>query len=550
MIDQSTSPPRTDRRRFLRIAGAATVVGVAAACDSGNDNTPAPTSSAPGSSSSAPTTPPATTPPTTTPAPTTPSPSPTTPQVRPADYTALGKGLKGELIQPGSSSYPTAKQIFNPRFDSISPTAVIQCAGPEDVAEAVRFVAKFQLPVALRSGGHCYAGWSVGHGLVIDTGPMSQVRASGGSATAQAGARLIDVYSTLANAGVGIPGGSCPSVGITGLALGGGIGVVDRAWGLTCDNVTAVEIVTADGQVHTCTARHDADLFWACRGGGGGNFGVVTGLTFKTRPTQPLATWYLSWPWSAAPAILAAWQKWLPGAPNELWGSVHLASAPGSATPSVSVVGTFLGADTTALNKQLDGLVAAVGSEPGSRSAAPHEFLQTMLTEAGCASKSLEECHLAPTGSIERQAYAASSDWINTPMSAAGNQTLIAAVQKRHDTPNAPDVAVQLDAAGGAINRVAPNATAFVHRRAICSVQYIANWYTASPPADVTAWPHATRTAMQRYVSGEAYQNYVDPAIRDWQRAYYGANYAKLQQVKAKYDPHNVFHHAQSVTAR
>jgi FAD/FMN-containing dehydrogenase len=81
-------------------------------------------------------------------------------------------------------------------------------------------------------------------------------------------------------------------------------------------------------------------------------------------------------------------------------------------------------------------------------------------------------------------------------------------------------------------------------------VQYIANWYTASPPADVTAWPHATRTAMQRYVSGEAYQNYVDPAIRDWQRAYYGANYAKLQQVKAKYDPHNVFHHAQSVTAR
>jgi FAD/FMN-containing dehydrogenase len=275
---------------------------------------------------------------------------------------------------------------------------------------------------------------------------------------------------------------------------------------------------------------------------------VVTELTYRTRPTQSVATWYLSWPWSAATAVLAGWQRWLPAAPDELWGSVHLSSAPSSATPSLSVVGTFLGGDIGSLNTALDGLISAIGSDPAARSANVNEFLRTMLVEAGCSEKSLAECHLPPTGDISRQGYSASSDWINRPMSAAGNAALVSAVQMRHETQGAPDVAVQLDAAGGAINRVSPGATAFVHRRAICSVQYIANWYVATPPSDVTTWPTHTRASMQRYVSGEAYQNYADPGIPNWQQAYFGSNYPRLQQVKRRYDPHNVFRHEQSVT--
>ena len=212
------------------------------------------------------------------------------------------------------------------------------------------------------------------------------------------------------------------------------------------------------------------------------------------------------------------------------------------------MVGTFLGGDIGTLNTALDGLIGSIGADPSSRSANANEFLRTMFVEAGCGEKSLAECHLPPTGDISRQGYSASSDWINRPMSTAGNAALVSAIQMRHETQGAPDVAVQLDAAGGAINRISPGATAFVHRRAICSVQYIANWYVATPPSDVTTWPTRIRASMQRYVSGEAYQNYADPGIRNWQRAYFGSNYPRLQQVKRRYDPHNVFRHQQSVT--
>jgi FAD/FMN-containing dehydrogenase len=389
--------------------------------------------------------------------------------------------------------------------------------------------------------------------LVIDTGPMNHVAAESDTATVGAGARLIDVYATLADAGVGIPGGSCPTVGITGLTLGGGIGVVGRHWGLACDNLVSAEVVTADGKTVTCSASADADLFWACQGGAGGSFGVVTSLTFRTRPTAPVATWVRSWPWSRVDAVITAWLEWARTAPDELWGSVHLSSAPGSSTPSVSVVGTYFGGDVSALDAVLASLVAAVGSEPSSESGASHAFLDAMLIDAGCGDTGLKACHLEPAGSVARQAYAGSSDWIDKPMSSAGVSTMVNAIEKRHDTADVPDVAIQLDAAGGAINRVPSAATAFVHRQSICSVQYIANWYDSTSPAAVksaAAWPHATRQAMQPYVSGAAYQNYVDAQIADWAQAYFGANYRRLQQVKAKYDPDNLFHHPQSVSAK
>lgn len=532
---------KSDRRRFLRVAGATAVVGFAAACQSNSGG------KASQSTTATTTNPPTATTPPTTSASATPTPTQTPTHVQPADYTALGRGLHGTVIRPGDATYVSASHLFNPRFDAIRPQAVIQCANSADVVEAVKFGTRFDLPIAVRSGGHCYAGWSTGPGIVIDTGPMHGISVTGNSATIGAGARLIDVYAALAGHGVGISGGSCPSVGITGLTLGGGIGVVDRAWGLACDNLTTVQIVTADGQLVTCDTRQNPDLYWASRGGAGGTFGVVTALTFRTRPIQQITTWYLSWPWSAAASVVAGWQAFVPKAPDELWGSVHLASAPNSATPSVSVVGTFLGGDPSA---SLNQLVAAIGSEPGSRSSATREFLDTMLLEAGCSEKGLAGCHLTPAGSVDRQAYSASSDWINTPMSQAGNQALVNLVQQRHDTAGVPDVAIQLDAAGGAINRISPTATAFVHRRAICSVQYIANWYTTAVPTEVAAWPHRARTAMQPYVSGEAYQNYADPQIRDWQKAYFGVNYGRLQHIKRRYDPRDVFHHQQSVAAR
>ncbi len=159
---------------------------------------------------------------------------------------------------------------------------------------------------------------------------------SGTTATVGAGTRLIDFYHGLAAKGRAVPGGSCPTVGIAGLTLGGGIGVTARAYGLTCDSLESLQIVTANGAVLTATASPGqySDLFWACQGGGGGNFGVVTSFTFRTAAGPEPVLFSLSWPWSQAARVVAAWQSWAPNAPDALWSNLHLAAAPGGTTPS------------------------------------------------------------------------------------------------------------------------------------------------------------------------------------------------------------------------
>src|SRR5581483_1524208 len=242
----------------------------------------------------------------------------------PADWTALGRDLSGPLVRPGESAYTVSKRLFDPRFDSISPAGIAYCRNPHDVSTCLAFVRKFGIPVAARCGGHSYAGWSSSKGLVIDVTRMSGVNVSGSTAVVGAGTRLVDFYNGLAAHGRGVPGGSCPTVGIACLTLGGGVGVVSRAYGLTSDNVKSLQIVTADGQIRTCTPSQNSDLFWACRGGGGGNFGVVTSFTFGTRQVGNIVLFFLSWPWSQAAKVISAWQSWAPHAPDALWSNLHL----------------------------------------------------------------------------------------------------------------------------------------------------------------------------------------------------------------------------------
>ncbi|TDD84725.1 FAD-binding oxidoreductase, partial [Actinomadura rubrisoli] len=184
----------------------------------------------------------------------------------PADWNALAAGLGGRLVRPSDASYDGARRLYIPRYDKVRPLGIAYCAGPDDVAECVLFAARRKMPVAVRCGGHNYAGWSTGEGLVIDVSPMAAVEHDDGRATVGAGTRLVDLYDRLAREGVSVPAGSCPTVGVAGLTLGGGLGVVSRAHGLTCDVLESVEIVTADGQRRVCDGRRDADLYWACRG--------------------------------------------------------------------------------------------------------------------------------------------------------------------------------------------------------------------------------------------------------------------------------------------
>jgi FAD/FMN-containing dehydrogenase len=471
-----------------------------------------------------------------------------------ADWTALGRDLSGPLVRPGEAAYTTAKRLFDPRFDSQHPAGIAYCRNSHDVATCLAFVRKFGVQVAARCGGHSYAGWSSTSGLIVDVTRMAGVSVNGSTATVGAGTRLVDFYNGLAAHGRAVPGGSCPTVGIAGLTLGGGIGVVSRAYGLTSDNVKSLQIVTADGQVRTCSASSNADLYWACRGGGGGNFGVVTSFTFNTHPAGEIVLFFLSWPWSQAARVISAWQSWAPHAPDELWSNVHLAAAPGGSVPSIQVGGTYLGS-ISAASAQLEKLYAAAGSHPSSPFMESTSWLHAMLVEAGCASLTVNECHL-PTqtsgGQLSRASEYAKSDFFTKPLSSHGIGTLLSGVEslQRISGASGGSGGIAFDSLGGAVNRVAPGATAFVHRNALFGAQYTTGWTPGAAAAGVArqrAWQQSFWQSMRPYASGQSYQNYIDPTLTNWRQAYYGANYSRLSQIKARYDPNRVFTFPQAI---
>jgi FAD/FMN-containing dehydrogenase len=469
----------------------------------------------------------------------------------PAEWAQLRAQLAGALVLPGDADYERARQLYHPDFDRIAPQAVAYCRSVSDVQRCLAFVREHGLPVAVRSGGHSYAGYSTTTGLVVDVSAMADVVVDPASATARvgAGAQQVDVYAGLARRGVLVPGGSCPTVGIAGLALGGGIGVLDRKFGLTLDNLVALEIVTADGTWRRCDATREADLFWACRGAGGGNFGVVVALEFRTHPAQDLTLFTLDWDWEAAPVALGAWLAWAPEAPDELWSNCILSSGGPGGRPALHMGGVYVGRKE-GLGPLLDGLERAAGARPSSRSVWESGFLDAMLGEAGCAHLTPAQCHRrgqTAGGVLPRQPFAAKSDFLSAPFGTRGVQALVQAVE---DAARLGSGAVLLDACGGAMNRVPPDATAFCHRGHLCSVQYYTSWASTAPPAAVQAqraWLQAVYAAMRPYASGYAYQNYIDPDLPDWPHAYYGANFPRLVAVKGKYDPDNVFRFPQGI---
>src|SRR6266540_5709486 len=280
------------------------------------------------------------------------------------DWDALRGTIAGEVILPGSPDYELARKPAIARFHDARPRAVVRCKTPEDVAATIALARRSGLPTAARSGGHCFAGRSSTSGVVIDVTPMRVVSVSDGVATVGAGARLGEVYDTLDEQDLTIPAGCGPDVGIAGLTLGGGLGILGRRYGLTCDHLLAAQVVLADGRVVVCDDHRDQELFWALRGAGGGNFGVVTSLSFSTVPAPAATSFHLVWPHTQAVAVIQAWQAWAPAGPDELAASLLLtASGDIDRPPVVNVFGAMLGGESDAVDL-LDELVARAGTDP------------------------------------------------------------------------------------------------------------------------------------------------------------------------------------------
>jgi len=480
-----------------------------------------------------------------------PPPSVATTSGGPPDWDALAASLSGSLVVPSDAAYPSAKLLFDTRFDDLAPAAIAFCGSPSDVQRCVEFARRTGVQLAARSGGHSYAGYSSCPGLVVDVTPMSDVAVPNATtAVIGAGARLVDIYGSLGSAGVLLPGGSCPTVGIAGLTLGGGIGVLGRRYGLTCDNLSSLDIVTADGRVLTCDAEHNADLFWASRGGGGGNFGIVTSFTFSVHPIPDIALFTLDWPWESAQDVLGAWLGWLGATPDELWANCQLNSSGGSGGgPSVKVTGVYAG-EVSGLANALAPLRSAVGVAPSAQFVGPETYARAMMIEAGCENLTVEQCHLPsqnPAGTLERSTFGAASAYVLDPLPVAALKTTTDAVAMATDAPFGGGMI--FDGYGGAIARVPADASAFVHRNALAGIQYYASWGAAAPASvadSATAWLATTSEALGPYTTG-AYVNYIDPAQPNWPDAYYGSNLARLVAVKRAIDPDDVFHFAQSI---
>jgi FAD/FMN-containing dehydrogenase len=485
----------------------------------------------------------------------TPPPSSTTP-VGPPDWTALAAQVTGTLLLPSDAAFATAKLTENPRFDAAEPLAILQVANAADVSAALAFAQKYRLPVALRAGGHNYAGWSAGGAagsgvapsLVISTAALDSVAlsADGATVTTGAGATLAQVYDTVGRAGRAIAGGSCATVGVTGLTLGGGAGVLVRSFGLACDQLIELEVVTADGAVHTANIDSDPELFWASRGGGGGILGVVTSLTFATQPAPTVTEWHYSFPFSAAAAVIANWQKWVPASDPRNWSTLKLLGGPAKHPhgPSVGVSGTWTGPPSE-LGSQLAPLLAGLPA-PLAHSSVTRSYHDSMMDYAGCLGLPIAQCTTGPGGKLVRESSSGTSSVGYAALDSAGISDLITQVQAAQAVSGIREGGISMDALGGKVASLAPDATAFPHRQALYLVQYTGTFDDGRDPAPIDAYVRGFRASMTPHWGDHAYVNYADPSLKDPDTAYYGANLPKLRAIKKKYDPTGFFTQPQS----
>ena len=463
-------------------------------------------------------------------------------------WEALRSVIAGEVILPGSPAYGKLPKPFNARFHDVRPQAVVLCAAPQDVWEAISFARRHGLECATRSGGHCFAGRSTTRGLVIDVTPMRSVAVSGGLAAVGAGALLGGVYESLQEHGLAIPAGTCPPVGAAGLALGGGLGILGRKYGITSDHLIAAEVVLADGRILECDEDHEQDLFWALRGAGAGNFGVVTSLLLRAVAAPEASNFHLAWPLSGAAALIEAWQEWAPTGPDELAASLKLTVAAEADRPaSADVHGALLGTESDA-TELVGGLVDRAGTDPVSAYARQMSFPETRRFWAELPVGNEPAGH-GPTVAPEQPAYLfAKSEFFKRPLPAGA----VAALVENFVQGGAPGQSRELDFIpwGGAYNRVPPDATAFVHRDELFQLKHSAV-VTPDAPAGLKQAAHrwVTRSwaSVHRWGSGRVFQNFADPELEDWADAYYGPNYQRLVRVKARYDPANFFHFHQSL---
>ena len=447
----------------------------------------------------------------------------------------LREAVRGEVVTPVDDRYAEAAPAWSGAYDDRRPALVVRCVGAADVIAAVGFARANDLPIAVRGGGHSVAGFSTcDGGMVIDLGPMNEVRIHPAARRASVGGGAVwaDVDHETQTHGLATTGGLISTTGVAGFTLGGGIGWTMRKFGLACDNLRAADVVTADGRLVRASESENPDLLWGLRGGGG-NFGVVTRFELDLHPLGPMIyAGPIFYPAAAARDLLVAFRDWAAGAPDEVTGLVNLTTAP--PLPVIpeewhgKKVAAFLAASTGPVEdgeRLVQPLRAAAEPIADLLGPMPYHALQTLLDP------------LWPKGT---HAYFKAANLRGL------DDELIDVLCEIHLEAPGPQCEIHLHQMGGAIGRVAEDATAFPER----SMPYVVNAVTgyhdpaaAEPHRD---WARVVVAAGGIASTGRAYVNFLGDAGAA--RSSYGeAKYARLAALKAAYDPTNVFRLNQNI---
>ncbi len=444
-------------------------------------------------------------------------------------------GFRGQQLRPGDAGYDEARVVWNGMIDK-RPALIARCTGTADVVCAIAHAKGEGLEIAVRGGGHNVAGNAVNDGgLVIDLSPMQGIRVDPAErrVRTQGGVTWGALDRETQLHGLATVGGVVSTTGVAGLTLGGGLGHLTRKYGLACDNLVSVDLVTAEGEVVTASDRENTDLFWALRGGGG-NFGVVTSFEFRLHPVGPLVVGGLvAWRAEKRADVLPFYREFAATAPNELGLNCLFLSAPPLPfvpeelhfQPIVAVGGAFAGT--------IEEGQAAV--------AALHEFGPPDLDMLGPIPYTVLQQMFDAGYPAGIRTY-----WKSGYIDELDDAAIDTYVEQTAGIPS-PMTLVECQALGGAFADHAED-TAFGNRDAPFLYNVVGAWMDPAEDEAQVAWVRSFAEAMRPHETGGVYVNYLTDEGQDRVEAAYGPErYARLQAVKAKYDPDNLFRGNQNI---
>jgi hypothetical protein len=445
--------------------------------------------------------------------------------------------LTGTVVFPGEPNYNIDRTNYNTRYTR-SPSALVFCKQVEDVQHAMQCVQQNHVPFRVRSGRHSYEEFSLmNEGLIIDISSLNTATIDPVTATARVGAGMTqqEMWTLLgATNTYAFPLGTMASVGIAGVLQGGGIGMLTRAYGLALDRVSSIQVVTATGAVVEASATASPALYWALRGGGGGNFGIVTAFTLQLVPVSQVVVYALQWSAAQFPAVMDYWQHWAP----TLTDTNLTCQLTFSSDGSLHSEGVYLGT-AAQLQALLQPWIAQCPPSNPVRIESMSWYMSTVYFN------SFDNQCVHP--------FKTSGAFVYQPLPAEG----LAIIQQAVTSPPLNvSCDIWMQSFGGAMASVSPSATAFYHRQAQFILEFGGTWLD---PANTTAgqaaaqWTAKLRQALQPYTTG-TYVNFVDldlgsRSIGDFTYLgmYYGHNTAELRALKTAWDPQNVFQFEQSI---